>query len=117
DRRAHQRAACALFVRRRLPPHGRARAGRHAAAAGERGADPRRGRRERARRRAELLGAPVPGAGALAAAAGRARARRLGRPSQALLPLTKTSKLVLLFLAVVLPAGCERAAAERNAAQ
>ena len=31
--------------------------------------------------------------------------------------MTKTSKLVLLFLAVVLPAGCERAAAERNAAQ
>jgi EpsD family peptidyl-prolyl cis-trans isomerase len=31
--------------------------------------------------------------------------------------LTKTSKLVLLCLAVVLPAGCERAVAERSAAQ
>ena len=31
--------------------------------------------------------------------------------------MSKTSKLVLLCLAVVLPAGCERAAAERNAAQ
>jgi EpsD family peptidyl-prolyl cis-trans isomerase len=31
--------------------------------------------------------------------------------------LTKTTKLVLLCLAVVLPAGCERAVAERSAAQ
>jgi len=31
--------------------------------------------------------------------------------------LSKATKLVLLCLAVVLPAGCERAAAERNAAQ
>src|SRR5688572_21810808 len=109
-------ASGALLLRRRVPPHDERpdrRPGQRRA--GGRGADPRRRAAGAARCRDALLGLLGTRRGQMAPAARRPGARRLGRaPAPGAFPLIKR---LLLLLMVLVPAGCERAAADRPATQ